>query len=156
MGSKRAFNRQTIYFAGSCPSFRGPKNNRRPARAGLGPVRARFALNAPNPSVALIQSSREFLMNEGWVCAFHEERIVTSGLQQRFHFVIAGAAECRRPGNLVSIQMQDRQDSAIARGVQIFYPFPRSGERTCFRFAITNHSGNNELGIIESSSECVR
>src|ERR1700730_6161938 len=154
--AKCTFNWQTIDFARPCPSFRRPQNDRRPLGVGLGSVCARVTLNAAYPRVALIKRSSERLMNVRGIGAFDKERLVTSRLKKSLYAFIWGAAECRRPCDFVSIQMQDRQHRTIARGIQILDALPRSGEWACFRFAVSNHSSDNQIRIVECCAERVR
>src|SRR5690348_14940796 len=52
--------------------------------------------------------------------------------------------------------MKDWQNGPIADGVQKFADMPRRGQWACFRFSISDHSGDNQLGIIERRAACMR
>ena len=56
-------------------------------------------------------------------------------------------------GYFVAVQMQDRQHGAVIGGVQEFVGMPRGRQRPGFRFAITDHTGDDEAGIIEDRAE---
>ncbi len=46
--------------------------------------------------------------------------------------------------------MQNRDHGAVPRGIQEFVRMPACRERAGFRFAIADHAGDDEIGIIES------
>ena len=52
--------------------------------------------------------------------------------------------------DLVTIEMKDRQHSAVPIGIEKLVDVPRSGQRTRFRLAITNDRSHDQVGIVES------
>ena len=59
------------------------------------------------------------------------------------------AREDRRVGDLVAVQMQDRQHRAVGRRVQEFVAVPRGRERPGFGLAVADHAGRDQVGIVE-------
>ena len=76
------------------------------------------------------------------VIAFHKKRLVAVPDQQRFQFIRRHAGKDRGAGDLVSVEMQNRQDGAVARGVQEFIAVPTPGQRSGFRFSVADDSGH--------------
>ena len=52
-------------------------------------------------------------------------------------------------GNLVAIQVQDRQHGAIGGRVQELVGMPGRGQRSGLRLAIADHAGDDEPGVVE-------
>ena len=52
--------------------------------------------------------------------------------------------------------MQDRQDHAVRRRVQEFVGMPACGKRPGFRFAVTDDTGDDQVGIVERRAVRVR
>ncbi len=70
--------------------------------------------------------------------------------EQGFKLFAANAGQNRRVSNLIAIEVQNRQYSAITRWVNKFVRVPGSSQGAGFRFTIADHTGDNRLGIIES------
>ena len=58
-------------------------------------------------------------------------------------------AEDRRVGDLVAVQVENRQNGTIPDRVDEFVDVPAGGEGTCFSFAITHAGNGDQLGIVE-------
>ncbi len=52
--------------------------------------------------------------------------------------------------------MQDGQHRAIVRRVEELVAVPGGGERAGFGFAVTDHAGDDEVGMVEGDTEGVR
>ena len=46
--------------------------------------------------------------------------------------------------------MKDRQNRAIARGIEKFIGVPTGGQRARFRLAVADDAGDDQIGIVES------
>ena len=55
-------------------------------------------------------------------------------------------------GDLVTIQMQNRKDTSVTRGVEKLVAVPSGGERTGFGFAVSDNAADDEIGIVEGCS----
>src|SRR5207253_9064464 len=51
--------------------------------------------------------------------------------------------------DLVAVQMEDWQHATVAGWVEELVAMPASGERTSFRFTVTDDAGHNQVRIIE-------
>src|SRR5207253_7812218 len=58
--------------------------------------------------------------------------------------------------DLVAVEVQDRQDRAVADGIQELVGMPRGGERSRLRFAIAHRHCDQQIGIVEGGAEGVR
>jgi hypothetical protein len=96
------------------------------------------------------------LVHLGRVVTFDEIRRVTVTAKERFQFVMRNARQHGRTGNLVAVQVQDRQHRAIVDRIEKLVRVPACGERTCLRFAIADHAGDEQVGIVKRRAESVR
>src|ERR1700693_3205048 len=51
--------------------------------------------------------------------------------------------------------MQDGEYRAITRRIRKLIGMPTSGQRACFRFAITHHAADQQIWIVECGAVCV-
>src|ERR1035441_10903909 len=58
-----------------------------------------------------------------------------------------------RIGNLVAVEMQDRQHRAIGGRVEKLVGMPRRGQWSGFRLPIADDAGHDEIGIVEHCPE---
>ena len=56
-------------------------------------------------------------------------------------------------GDLVAIEMQDRQHRAIGHRIEKFVGMPGRRQRPGFRFAVADHASNDQIRIIEHRAE---
>ena len=63
------------------------------------------------------------------------------------------AAKDGRIADLITVQVQDGQHSAIADRVQELVGLPRSRQRAGLSFTVANGAGNDQIGVIESSTK---
>ena len=73
--------------------------------------------------------------------------------QQLFQFLAADAGQDARVGNLVTVEMQDRQHRAVGGRIEELVGVPRRGQRPGFRLAIAYHAGDDQIGIVEHRPE---
>src|SRR6185437_16609139 len=62
---------------------------------------------------------------------------------------MADARENRRIGNLVTVEVQDRQHGAIPHGIDELVRMPRRGERSRLGLAIADYAGHDQIWIVE-------
>jgi hypothetical protein len=97
----------------------------------------------------LLQRGRHVPMHRGGIAPFHEKRLVAIADKQRFQFFVADTRENRRIRDLVAVEVQDREHSAVADRIQELVRVPRGRERTRFGFTITDHARHDGVGMIE-------
>ena len=73
--------------------------------------------------------------------------------EQLFQFLAGDAGEEGRTGDLVAVEMQDRQHRAVSCRIKKLVRMPRRGQRSGFRLAIADHAGDDEIGIVEHRPE---
>jgi hypothetical protein len=60
--------------------------------------------------------------------------------------------EHTRIGDFVAVQMQDGKHHTIGERIEELVRMPRRGQRTGFRFPVADHSGHDQIGIVERRS----
>ncbi len=69
---------------------------------------------------------------------------------------MADARENGRIGDLVAVEVEDRQHGAVAYRVDELVGVPGSGERSGLGFAVADDTGDDQVGIIEAGAVGVR
>ena len=88
-------------------------------------------------------------MHDRRIVALDEMRIIAIAAQQLRQFLAADARQHRRIGDLETVEMKDRKNRAVARGVQKFVGVPAGGQRAGFRLAVADDAGDDQIRIVE-------
>jgi hypothetical protein len=75
--------------------------------------------------------------------------------QQLLQLVAADARQHGRVGDLVAVQVQDRQHSAVAYRVEKLVGMPGRGQRAGLCLAIADHASRDQLGVVEHRTKRV-
>jgi hypothetical protein len=62
---------------------------------------------------------------------------------------VADAREDGRIGDLVAVEVEDRQHGAVADRIDELVGMPGGGERPGLRLAVADHARDDELGVVE-------
>ena len=95
-------------------------------------------------------------MHQGGVVALDEERLVSVADEQRPQLVCRDARQDGRVGDLVAVEMQDRQHRAVAHRAQELVGVPGGRQRPGLGLAIADDAGHHQVGIVEGRAEGVR
>ncbi len=134
------------------PAFGRAEDDHGPARAFLALVfaaRPRGALDLANAGQDGVERRGEALMNQCRIVAFDEMRLVAVAAHQLGQFLPADARQHRRIGDLEAVEVQDRQDRPVARGIEELVRMPARGQRAGFRLAVADDAGDDQVGIVE-------
>src|ERR1700730_10062990 len=118
-----ALDWHTINFFRACPALRSAQDDHRPRLLMLvftcpslsGPG---ILLNISYARVAAIESTREQLVHDFGIVAFNEIRCVAKPFVKGDKFCITRASRDRGAGDLVTIEVQNRQHRSISRWIQ--------------------------------------
>ena len=69
---------------------------------------------------------------------------------------VRNSRQYRWIGDLVAVEMQNRQNGTIALRVQELVGMPGCGKRSGFGFPITDDARDDKIRIVESSAEGMR
>ena len=141
------------------PALGSAEDQHRPHRARHHVLLARRTLDLADLVQCLVEGGGEALVNERRVLAVeatgHEDRPPAIALEQRGELSLGDAGEHGRVGDLVAVQVQDRQDSAVGLRVQELVRVPARRERACLGFAVAHDAGNQEIRVVEGGTEGV-
>src|SRR5260221_14637043 len=59
-------------------------------------------------------------------------------------------------GDLVAVEVKDRQNRPVRRLVEEFVGMPARRQRSSFRLAVADDAGNDQIGVVEGCSVGVR
>ena len=147
--AKGPFDRLSIDLLRAGPALRRAQHDHRPARALLEALRARLALNALDLRDDAVQSAGHQLMHRGRLLAFDHIRGVAVTAQQLLELRARDAGQQGRVGDLVPVQVQDRQHGAVGSGIEKLVALPARGKRPGLRLTIADDARGNEAGIVE-------
>ena len=142
------------------PTLGAAQHDQRPGGRSTGrfafPLRARGHLNRADLVERAVQRRRHLFVHHRRVRALDEDRPVAQPDQQALELRRRDARQHRGVGDLEAVEVEDRQDRAVARRIQELVRVPRGGERTGFGFAVTDHAGDDEVGVVERRAVGVR
>ena len=93
------------------------------------------------------------LMHQRRIIAFDVIRRPAAAAEELIQLFRFDAGENSRVGDLVAIQMQDRQHRAIGDRIEELVGMPCGGQRASLRFAIADDAGDDQIGIVEHRAE---
>ena len=88
-------------------------------------------------------------MHQFRVIAFHRVHLVPVAAQQRLQLGVRYPGRHRRVGDLVAVQVQDRQHRPVPDRVQELVGVPAARQRPGLRFAVADHAGHDQVGVVE-------
>src|ERR1019366_6649939 len=86
---------------------------------------------------------------------FDKERLPAAAPQKLLEFLILDAGQHGRVADLVSIQVQDRQDRSVANRGKEIVRLPGRRQRTRLCLAVADDARNDQAGIVERGTEGV-
>ena len=156
VGAERAFDLQAIDHIRSGPSLGRAQDDHRPLRppdrpcTPTGPLLDRADLR-----VARGERGREARVHVHRIVALEEVGLVAVTGHQTDDLLVGAPTQHRGAGDLVAVQMQDRQHRAVSRGVQKMNPLPRARQWSRLGLAVADHGDHEEVGIVEGGAEGV-
>src|SRR5262249_2760643 len=153
MSPEGPLDRKTVYFFRTGPALRRPQDYHRPGGSPLQAVLADISLNCSNFGIAGVERGRKCLVNDTRIAAFDEIRFVAPApIELGELFVRSAGLDCRA-GYLIAIKVQDREDGAITNRIEEHVPLPASFQRAGFRFAVADHTGDDQLRVVKGGSK---
>jgi hypothetical protein len=135
------------------PPLRGAQHDHRPPRPCPVAADACPLLDRGDLVEHGVERCRQPLMHARRVVAGHQVRLPAVPPHQIGQLLVADAVEHRRVGDLVAVQVQDRQHRSITDGVEELVAVPRRRHRPGLRLAVTDDARNDEIGVVERGAE---
>ena len=153
MRSEGALDFQAIHFFRSRPTLGRPEDNHGPARTSRIVFAPCIALDFANVFDGLVQGGGHELVHRLRVIAFDKTRLPAAASEKLLQFLMLDARQDGRVADLVAIEVQDRQHGSVGDGVEKLVGLPRGGQGPRFRFTVTDHAGDDQIGIVERGAE---
>ena len=80
---------------------------------------------------------------------FDEVRLVAHALEELLQLVLRDAGEEAGVGDLVAVEVQDRQHAAVAGRVEELVAVPAGGERPGLGLAVADDAGDDQVRVVE-------
>ena len=151
VGAEGALDLDAVNGVGAGPALRGAQDDRRPAhrtRRGRHPGSG-ILLDRPDAGVRGRQLMVQVGEHGGRVVAGDHHRVPALRGEQADDVGVGRAPEHGRPGDLVAVEVQDRQHRAVATGVEERRDLPRCRQRTGLGLAVADHAGHQQVGVVE-------
>ena len=157
MGPEIALDLDTVDLVWSGPALGGAQHDHRPAgHAGTAGALARSGLDRRNAVQRLIEGGRQRLVDLLRLVALHEGRLVAVALQQAAQVRLGHPRQHCRIGDLVAVEVQDRQHGAVAHRIQELVRMPACGQRAGLGFAVAHDAKHDQVGVVEGGAVGVR
>src|SRR5258706_12871182 len=128
MRSKRSLGPFAVDKFRTGPTFRRAQNYHRPKYSLLETIFSRATLDPLDFDNCFIECRGHQLMHLLRIVAFNEIRRVAVAAEKRFELVTGNSRQDRGTGNLVAIQVQDRQYRAVTHWVEKLVRVPTGSE----------------------------
>ena len=99
--------------------------------------------------VRRLQRVRHLAVHRHRLVALDKQRLMAIAEKEMTDFLVAHPAHHGRVGDLVAVQMQDRQHRAVARRIEKLVGVPGRGERPGLGLAVADDAGDQKVGIVE-------
>jgi hypothetical protein len=112
-------------------------------------VLARLALNALNLPDHIVKRGGHERVQESGIVPDDEVRFPSITVHQVLQFLTRDAGRDGRVRDLVPVEVEDWQRSAVMDRIEELIRVPSGGEGSCLRLAVTHDTGDHEAGIVE-------
>ena len=103
-----------------------------------------------------VERGGELLVDRGRVVTRHEMRVVAVADHQVAQLILGDAREDRWVGNLVAVEVQDRQDRAVADRVEELVRMPAGRQRPGLGLAVADDAADEQARVVERGPVRVR
>ena len=138
-----------VHFLGAGPALRGPQHDHGPPRSLHGAPGPSFLLDVVDACHGAVERGGHRLVDSGGVVPAHEVRLVAVALHQRTELLLGDAGEHGGVGNLVAVEMQDRQHRPVVRRVQELVRVPARGQSPRLSLAVAHDAEDQQVGVVE-------
>ena len=156
MRAEGAFDLLPVHYLGTGPAFGRAQHDHGPHAALREAQRTGLLLNGANVRQHAIERAGQRLVYLRGVVAFDKIGLVAVAFQKAGEFLVGNARQHRRPGDLISVQVQDRQHRAVAGRIEEFVGMPAGGQGSGLRFSIADHAAGQQVRIVEDRAKGVR
>src|SRR5262249_46709177 len=96
-----------------------------------------------------VQHLGKLLMNDLGVASFNEVRFVAHAFEELLQFFLGNASQEAWVGNLVSVEVQNWQNAAVACRIEELVSLPTGSKRSGFGLAVADDARDDQVRIVE-------
>ena len=156
MRTPRAFDLLAVDDLGPGPALGRSEDDHRPLRTLVGTARAGGRLDIPDLVQHDIQRGRQLLVDLRRLVAGDEVRLVAVADHQVAQLRLGDAGQDRGIGDLVAVEMQNRQDRAVAHRVEELVRVPAGGKGARLGLAVADDAANEQIRVVEGGAVGMR
>ncbi len=134
------------------PALEALEDDHRPRGPGGIAGLARVLLDGGDLGDHRVERLRHQLVHLRGIVARDPVHLVPVALEQRGELRLGDAGEHRGVGDLVPVEVQDRQHRPIGHGVQELVGMPPGGERAGLRLTVADDAGDEQVGVVEGGA----
>ena len=138
------------------PALGRAQHDHRPGGAGGDFAVARRLLDRVDVGDRLFERRRHQRVHRHRVVALDVARRVAVAAHELVELLMRDAGEHGRVGDLVAVEVQDRQHRAVGLGVEELVRVPAGRRRAGLRLAVADDAGDDQVGIVERRAVGVR
>ena len=138
------------------PALGRAQHDHRPARPLRHAVTGRLGLDRRDLGEDGVERRGHQLVHRLRIVALDEIRRVAVAAEELLELLVADAGEHGGIGDLVAVQVQDRQHRPVGQRVQELVRVPARRQRPGLRLAVADDAGDDQVGIVEGGAVGVR
>ncbi len=156
MSSPGPFHGKAVDLGGAGPALGGTQNDHRPAGPLRLPLLAGGALNSGDTVRGGVHGLGHRAVDGGRLVSGDVDGLVSVSLEEFVEFGLRKTGQHGGIGDLVAVEVQDRQDGTVPHGVQELVRVPGGGQRPRLRLTVTDDTGDQQAGVVEGGTVGVR
>ena len=156
VGAPRSLDRDAVDRRRARPALRGAQDDHRPARSPARALVTGRVLDVADLVERVVERLGERLVDELRVVTADQQRPVPVALEQRDQLALRDPREHRRVGDLVAVQVEDRQHRAVDARVEELVRVPARRQRPGLGLAVADDAADEQVGVVERRAVRVR
>src|SRR5215469_10591501 len=138
------------------PTLGGAQNDHWPGRTALEALFARFAPDPLYVTCDRVERRRHRAVHLRRLVSFDEIWLIPVAFEQLPEFFFGDSREKAGVGNLVAIEVQNRQNATVALRIEKLVAVPSGCERACFCLAISDYASDYQIRIVKGGAVSMR
>ncbi len=156
VGAPGVLHGQPVDLGGAGPALGGAQDDHGPAGAAGGALLAGGALDRGDAVEGGVQGAGGRAVDGGGFVAGDVDGVVAVAAQEVVQLGLGETGEHRRIGDLVAVEVQDRQHGAVVHRVEELVGVPGRRQRPGLRLAVADHAGDHQVRVVEGGAVGVR
>jgi hypothetical protein len=152
VGPEGSFDQNAVDRMWARPSLRSAQHDRGPACVCRRTTVAGSSLDEPNLLVRVAQDAQQLGKYDAGIGSRHDDRLPTLTVQEVDDVLVAAAPEDGRPGDLGTVEIENRQDGPVSACVEKCGKLPRTSQWSGLGLAVADDAGDRQIWTIEGGA----